>query len=97
MQCIFSIDVEDWFHVLDVAEAPKPSEWHYQESRVEYNFLQLLDILSEYNVKSTCFFLGWIAEQFPHLVKEAQSRGHAVASHSFAHKLVYEPSPNGLH
>src|ERR1051326_4045757 len=78
---IFSVEVEDWFHILDVPSAPPFSSWDSLPSRVERNFLRLLDLLSERNAHATCFFLGWIGERFPHLVREAASRGHEIASH----------------
>ena len=87
---IFSVDVEDWFHILDVPSAPAISEWSGLPSRVERNFNKLLDIFSEYDVQVTCFFLGWVGERFPHLVREAVARGHEVASHGYGHRLVYE-------
>ena len=87
---IFSVDVEDWFHILDVPSAPGITEWNSLPSRVEKNFSRLLDIFSEENVQVTCFVLGWIAERFPHLVKEAAARGHEIASHGYGHRLVYE-------
>ncbi|HWH60243.1 MAG TPA: XrtA system polysaccharide deacetylase [Terriglobales bacterium] len=87
--CIFSIDVEDWFHILDLPSTPQVSEWDALPSRVEANFLKLLNILSETGVKGTCFFLGWVAKKFPYLVREALSRGHEIASHGFGHQLVY--------
>jgi len=90
MKCIFTVDVEDWFHILDVPSTPPLSEWDALPSRVEKNFLKLLDIFSEHDVRVTCFFLGWVAEKYPHLVKEADHRGHEVASHGYAHRLVYE-------
>jgi polysaccharide deacetylase family protein (PEP-CTERM system associated) len=40
----------------------------------------------------TCFFLGWVAKKFPSLVREASNRGHEIASHGFAHRLVYRMS-----
>ncbi len=86
---IFSVDVEDWFHILDVPSAPAPNEWAALPSRVEKNFVRLLDIFSETKVQVTCFFLGWIGERFPHLVKEAATRGHEVASHGYEHRLVF--------
>jgi len=89
---IFSVDVEDWFHILDVPSAPAISEWSSLPSRVEKNFSKLLDIFSEHDVQVTCFVLGWIAERFPHLVKEASARGHEIASHGYGHCLVYEQS-----
>jgi len=93
MKCIFSIDVEDWFHILDLPTAPAPRDWNVLPSHVEKNFLRLLDILDERNAKCTCFFLGWVARRFPQLVREAQKRGHEIASHGDQHLLVYEAGP----
>jgi polysaccharide deacetylase family protein (PEP-CTERM system associated) len=92
-RCIFSIDVEDWFHILDLPSTPAISEWGQLPSRVEKNFLQLLDIIGERNVQTTCFFLGWVGERFPHLVREARARGHEIASHGYSHELVYRMTP----
>ena len=87
---IFSVDVEDWFHILDVPSAPALAEWSGLPSRVERNFSRLLDIFSEHQVQVTCFVLGWVGERFPQLVKDAVARGHEIASHGYAHRLVYE-------
>lgn len=92
MKCIFSVDVEDWFHILGVPSAPPITEWDSLPSRVEKSLVKLLDIFGENDVHVTCFVLGWIAQKFPHLVKEAKRRGHEVASHGYSHKLVYEMS-----
>jgi polysaccharide deacetylase family protein (PEP-CTERM system associated) len=89
---IFSVDVEDWFHILDDPSVPTIDQWADLPSRVERNFGKLLDLFSENHVQVTCFFLGWVAERFPHLVKDAASRGHEVASHGYGHRLVYELS-----
>ena len=94
---IFSVDVEDWFHILDVPSAPELAEWSGLPSRVEKNFSKLLELFSEENVQVTCFFLGWIGERFPHLVKEAAARGHEIASHGYGHRLVYQQSRNDFH
>jgi polysaccharide deacetylase family protein (PEP-CTERM system associated) len=93
---IFSIDVEDWYHILDVPSAPTLAEWDGLPARVESNFLRLLDILAETGSLATCFFIGHIARRFPHLVREAQARGHEIASHSFAHQLVYTMTPDAF-
>ncbi len=87
---IFSVDVEDWFHILDVPSTPPMPEWSSLPSRVERNFTKLLDLFSEYKVQVTCFFLAWIGERFPHLVREAAARGHEVGSHGYSHRLVYQ-------
>jgi len=89
-RCVFSVDVEDWFHILDVPSAPAISAWDALPSRVEANFHRLLDLFSAKRVQVTCFFLGWVAAKFPHLVREAASRGHEIASHGYSHRLLYQ-------
>jgi polysaccharide deacetylase family protein (PEP-CTERM system associated) len=97
IKCVFSVDVEDWFHILDVASTPDITAWDGLPSRVERNFLGLLEIFEQRGARVTCFFLGWVAERFPHLVKEAASRGHEIASHGYAHRLVYQMSPEAFY
>lgn len=94
MKCIFSVDVEDWFHIPGLPDTPELPGWGSLPSRVETNFMQLLDIFSRKNIQVTCFFLGWVAQKFTHLVKEAKERGHEIASHGYSHKLAYEMSEN---
>ena len=90
MKCIFSIDVEDWFHILDLPSTPQIGEWDSLPSRVESNFAKLLAILAESKAKATCFFIGWVAEKYPDLVREAARQGHEIASHGYGHRLAYE-------
>jgi polysaccharide deacetylase family protein (PEP-CTERM system associated) len=87
---VFSVDVEDWFHILDIPGGPPLAEWDSLPSRVEKNFQRLLDLFSRHDATVTCFFLGWVAERYPHLVREASKRGHEIASHGYAHRLVYQ-------
>ena len=89
---IFSVDVEDWYHILDIDSAPNIGNWHKLEQRVKNNFNTLLDLFDKKNVKVTCFFLGWVAERYPELVVEARERGHEIASHGYSHQLVYKQS-----
>jgi polysaccharide deacetylase family protein (PEP-CTERM system associated) len=89
-RAIFSVDVEDWFHILDVPSTPAIESWSELPSRVESNFLRLLDLFGKKSVHVTCFFLGWVGERFPHLVKECVNQGHEVASHGYSHRLIYQ-------
>ena len=43
---IFSIDVEDWYHILGVPSAPPLAAWDGLPAHVEGNFLRMLDILA---------------------------------------------------
>lgn len=86
---VLSVDVEDWFHILDLSSTPDLAAWTSLPSRVETNFRRLLQLFRAKGVQVTCFFLGWIAERYPQLVREAAELGHEIASHGYAHRLVY--------
>jgi len=88
-----SVDVEDYFHVSVFDGIVPRSTWGDMESRVCRNTERLLDIFDEYTVRSTFFVLGWVAERHPHLVRTIVQRGHEVASHGYAHRLVYDQTP----
>jgi polysaccharide deacetylase family protein (PEP-CTERM system associated) len=88
-----TIDVEDYFHVSVFDGLLARASWDTLESRVRANTARLLDILDEYAVRGTFFVLGWVAERFPELVREIASRRHEVASHGYAHRLVYDQTP----
>jgi polysaccharide deacetylase family protein (PEP-CTERM system associated) len=74
---------------LDLDSTPDISKWSYLESRVEKNFSILLDIINHSGKQVTFFFLGWIVEKYPDLVKNAMKSGHEIASHGYSHQLVY--------
>lgn len=88
-QCAFSVDVEDWFHILDIPNAPGIDEWDRLPSHVERDLDSYLELMEQHNVTCTCFFLGWVAERFPKLVRRTAACGHEVASHGYRHDLVY--------
>lgn len=46
----------------------------------------LIEIYHKYNVKSTFFITGYIAQKFPEIVKLIYNNGHEVACHGFSHK-----------
>lgn len=89
MTNILSIDVEDWFHILDLEFVPTLAQWDELESRVERNMHFMLEELDRSGVKATCFFLGWVADKFPRLVKLTAQCGHEIASHGYSHQLIY--------
>ena len=92
-KCLFSVDVEDWFHILDLPSTPGVNEWDALPSRVEQTFLRLLELFGEKQVRITCFFLGWVAAKYPRLIRTAQEFGHEIASHGYAHRLLYKMTP----
>ena len=94
---LITIDVEDWFQVENLRPWFPPSAWDTQQSRVERNTRNLLDLLDAANqVKATFFVLGWIAQRHPGLVKEIAARGHEVASHGCSHTLCNQMNREDL-
>jgi polysaccharide deacetylase family protein (PEP-CTERM system associated) len=89
-QGILTIDVEDWFHILDCPQAPPLSHWSSMESRVEPNTDRILETLVRHQVKATLFWLGWVAERHKSLVCRCRTAGHEIASHGYAHLLPYQ-------
>jgi len=88
-----TIDVEDYFHVSVFDGVLPRSQWDSLESRVCANTGKLLDMFTEYEVRGTFFVLGWVAERFPDLVRRIAAGGHEIASHGFAHRLIYDQTP----
>ena len=86
---VFTIDVEDWFHILEVDGASDSAAFDALPSQVEANFESLLDILAACNVRATCFALGTVAKRFPRLLRDAANLGHDIASHGYGHQVVY--------
>jgi polysaccharide deacetylase family protein (PEP-CTERM system associated) len=89
-----TVDVEDYFHVSVFDGVVPRSQWETLESRVERNTDRLLQIFADSGVKGTFFVLGWVAERHPALVRRIAGQGHEVASHGFAHRLVYDMTPS---
>jgi polysaccharide deacetylase family protein (PEP-CTERM system associated) len=87
------VDVEDYFHVSVFDGIVPRSTWHQMDSRVCRNTERLLDLFDEFEVRGTFFVLGWVAERHPALVRTIAQRGHEIASHGYAHRLVYDQTP----
>ncbi len=88
-----TIDVEDYYHVSAFEHIIGHKKWDSFSSRIVTNTKVILDIFEQHGVKATFFVLGWIAEKFPHLVKNIHSSGHEIGCHSYFHRLIYNLTP----
>ncbi|MGH7769236.1 MAG: XrtA system polysaccharide deacetylase, partial [Candidatus Binatia bacterium] len=84
-----SVDVEDYYQVSAFESVVRFEDWSRRESRVERNTYRILDLLDKFHAKATFFVLGWVAEHNPALVQVISKRGHEIASHGYAHRLIY--------
>jgi peptidoglycan/xylan/chitin deacetylase (PgdA/CDA1 family) len=81
MFCLWTNDVEAtsiWFNSLRYETGKKV---------LMDGMPKLLDVYSKYNIKSTFFFTGYMAQEFPEIVKMIIPYGHEVACHGFSHKM----------
>jgi len=88
-----TFDVEEYFHAEVFSSVVRPEDWTLLPSRVGESTRRLLDLLDGHGVAATFFVLGWVAERDPALVREIHDRGHEVACHGFAHRLIYAMAP----
>ncbi len=91
-----SIDVEDWFHVENLRRALPPEVWDRQQLRADRMLERMLELMAQWDVRATCFVLGWLAERTPRLVQRIADAGHEVASHGYGHELVSRLEPEAF-
>ena len=83
-----SVDVEDWFQVLNMAHVVDRAAWDRYELRCGDSTRRLLDLFAKRSAKATFFCLGWIAERLPDLVREIAAAGHEIGSHGYDHRVL---------
>lgn len=88
-----TIDVEEHFHANVFDGTPVRDIQHTLASRVEASTHRMLQLLDDSGTRATCFVLGAVADSHPALVREIAARGHEIASHGYAHQLVYTQTP----
>lgn len=82
-----SFDIEDWYQGL-TSTSENIEKWADFESRVEKNSEFILGLLSRANVKATFFILGYVAEQYPDLIRKIADEGHEIGVHGYFHRKV---------
>lgn len=87
---ILTFDIEEWFHILDNDSTRTEKEWANFESRIHRNMETIYGILDDTKVKASFFVVGWIAKQYPEIVREMADKGYEIGSHTHLHQLVYE-------
>ena len=93
MRNVFTVDVEEWFHVCGVASLGH-AHWDGLPSRVDLTTRRVLDLLDAAGVTATFFVVGWVAERHPALVADIARAGHQIGSHGYAHERAYDLGPD---
>lgn len=91
-----SFDVEEYFQVANLRGHFKKEAWDAVPSRLDVGMDAILDCLDRRGAHATFFFLGWIAERHPELVRRCVDGGHEVASHGYEHEFLQDLGPEAL-
>lgn len=89
---ILTFDVEEWFHLLDFDATRTEAEWVKYEIRIYENVDRILDILEHTDTKATFFIVGWIARNYPDVVKKIAAK-YQIGTHTMSHQLVWQQKP----
>jgi len=86
---ILTIDLEDWFHILDHEGTATENDWERYPSRIHQGLEILLGILAETQTPATFFVIGWMARRHPNIIRRLDVLGYEIACQSDLHRLVY--------
>ena len=82
-------DVEDYFQVSAFEDLVPRSTWTERECRIPSNVDKALQLLEDYGARATFFTLGWVAQNYPNVVRRIVDAGHELASHGMEHRRVW--------
>jgi polysaccharide deacetylase family protein (PEP-CTERM system associated) len=87
---IATVLLQDYFHRGDFREVVGERQWTRFESRLDRNVDETCELLAKHGVTATFFALGWIADQYPELIKRVVKAGHEIASAGYSARAVHE-------
>ena len=90
---LLTVNVEDYYHVRAFNKYIQRNRWQRFESRIELTTQKAIDLLAQHDAQATFFVLGWIAEQFPDVIRRIAEAGHEVGVRGFYHRGVHEMTP----
>jgi len=83
---ILTFDIEEWFH-SDMNYRDR--DWGSYEVRIHESCDRILELLNDLGQRGTFFSLGWIARNYPEVIKKITREGHEIGCHSDMHDLAY--------
>jgi len=88
--CAFTVDVEGFAesHAQSVHVPKTYLSIELMDREINDNLAVIMDILAEFDVKATFFFLGRIARTAPQMVRRVADVGHEIGCHSLNHLRI---------
>lgn len=93
---ILTVVIEDYYQVGAFSHLIPRSNWDRFESRVEFNTRRILDLLDATANTATFYVCGWIADNYPDLLREVVDRGHEIACQNYFHHFIEEMTPQAF-
>ena len=93
---ILSFDIEEWFHLLEHEAVRHEASWGSFERKLPRMLDRILALLDDSGAKATFFCLGWVAREYPQLIRQIDAQGHEIGSHSDLHTLIFEQERSGF-
>jgi len=90
--CIFSVDLDDWYHVGWIAgrrstllKSSDEAKRLYSGEGLRGPTMTLLRLFEDFGVRTTFFTQGEIAQEYPDLLETIIAQGHEIGSHDLHH------------
>lgn len=84
----FDLDCETMWTARDQSYANRPVLMSQGAYGWKVGTPRILALLNKYDVKSTFFVPGLVAEQHPDLIARIVNEGHEIAHHSYSHRWI---------
>ncbi|MEA2579723.1 MAG: peptidoglycan-N-acetylglucosamine deacetylase [Actinomycetota bacterium] len=82
----FDFDAEEVWIADDTANAERPGVLSQGRYGAKVGVPKVLELLRSFEVRSTFFIPGRVAERYPNRVKEILAAGHEVGHHGYTHR-----------
>lgn len=88
LEHILTIVIEDYYQVGSFQHLIPNEYWGRFESRLTQNVNATLDLLDNNDSTATFFVCGWIAENYPQIIKKIAEKGHEVGCQGYYHHSI---------
>jgi polysaccharide deacetylase family protein (PEP-CTERM system associated) len=89
---ILTVVVEDYFQVGAFSRLIPPGNWERFETNLAQDTENALELLATTRCRATFFCSGWVADNYPRVVRRIVEGGHEVACQGYLHYRITDVS-----
>jgi polysaccharide deacetylase family protein (PEP-CTERM system associated) len=90
---ILTVNLEDYYQVGAFNKYVQRNRWRRFESRVEVGTARTLELLAKHGATATFFVLGWVADEYPELMRTVAAAGHEIGVRGYYHRGIRDMTP----